>query len=67
VGAVVDLALEPVGLVLDVVHRRIDGHPGEEARCVADAIARAVKALGHPRDRPNELEDVHVIDVVDAG
>ena len=67
VGAVVDLAFEAIGLVLDVVHRRVDRDPGEEARRIADAVAGAVEAFSHSRYRPHELEDVDVIDIVHAG
>ncbi len=66
-GAVVDLAFETIGLVPDIVHHRVDRDPGEEARRIADAVAGAVEALGHPRHRPDELEDVDVIDIVHPG
>ena len=67
VGSVVHLALQAVGLLFLVFRRRVDGHSDEESGGITNPIAGTVEALGHPRQRPNELEDVDVIHIVHTG
>ena len=66
VSTIVNLTAKPVGLLLLIVRGRVDRHADEKAGRVADPVAGAIEALGHPRQRPYQLEDVDVVHIVDT-
>ena len=66
VRAGVRLAAQALDLVVEVVGGGVDRDAQVERRRLADRVAGAVEPLGHAGDRAHQLEDVDVVDVVDA-